>query len=203
MADSMAGKTCLVTGATAGIGESTALELARLGASVVIVGRNRDRGAASVEAIRRQTGNPRVESVTADLSSQADICRFAGEIKGRHKSLHVLINNAGALFARRRESVDGLEMTLALNHLAPFPLTNLLLDTLEASAPARVVTVSSHAHEMVRGFDFDNPQARKAGHGNSTGTLYTLFAPMKHPALLLTHGPSWRTCCSPTNWPGG
>src|SRR5262245_55083634 len=157
---SMSGKTCLVTGATAGIGEVTARELARRGACVVIVGRSQERCEATVAAIRRETGNPSVEFLVADLSSQAEIRRLAREFLGRHRRLHVLVNNAGALFDQRRESADGIEMTLALNHLAYFLLTNLLLDTLKASAPARIVNVSSHAHEMVREFDFDDPQAR-------------------------------------------
>jgi retinol dehydrogenase-12 len=186
-AQPMAGRTCLVTGATAGIGAATARELARRGAEVVIVGRSPERCASAVEAIRRQTGNPSVGFIAADLSSRAEVRRLATEFKDRHPRLHVLVNNAGAMFAPRRESADGLEMTLALNHLAPFLLTNLLLGTLRASAPARVVNVSSHAHEMVRGFDFDDPQARKSGfwrYDGRAGVLYTLFAPMKHPALL-------------------
>ena len=183
----MAGKVCLVTGATSGIGEATARELARRGATVVVVGRSADRCAATVEPIRRQTGNPAVESLTADLSSLAEVRRLAREFRERHPRLHVLVNNAGAMFARRVESVDGIEMTLALNHLSPFLLTTLLLDPLKAAAPSRVVTVSSHAHEMVNGFDFDDPQATKAGfwgYGGNASAIYTLFAPMKHPALL-------------------
>src|SRR5689334_3645400 len=105
----MASKTCLVTGATAGIGEVAARELARLGASVVIVGRSPDRCAASAEAIRRQTGNPAVEALVADLSSQAEVRRLAAEVTQRHPRLHVLLNNAGALFASRKESADGVE----------------------------------------------------------------------------------------------
>ena len=143
----MVGKTCLVTGATAGIGEVTAQELARRGATVVIVGRNRDRCEATTKAIQRLTGNPAVESLTADLSSQAEVRRLAAEYRARHPRLHVLINNAGAMFSNRRESVDGIELTLALNHLSGFLLTNLLLDRLKDSAPARVVNVSSNAHE--------------------------------------------------------
>lgn len=183
----MAGKTCLVTGATAGIGEVTARELAKRGATVVIVGRNRERCAATAEAIRLRTGNPSVEFLTADLSAQSEVRRLASEFRARHPRLHVLVNNAGALFSHRRESADGIEMTLALNHLSGFLLTNLLLDALKAAAPARVVNVSSHAHEMVKGFDFDDPQARKGGfwgYAGSAGALFTLLAPMKHPALL-------------------
>jgi NAD(P)-dependent dehydrogenase (short-subunit alcohol dehydrogenase family) len=188
--ESMAGKTCLVTGATAGIGEVTARELARRGAAVVLVGRSQERCAAKAEAIRRETGNPSVEFLRADLSSQAEVRRLAGEFRERHRRLDVLVNNAGALFARRRESVHGIEMTLALNHLAYFLLTNLLLDTLKASAPARVVNVSSDAHQIVRGFDFDDPQAkarrglRAYGQSKLPGLLCTLFAPWAHPAFV-------------------
>src|SRR5262245_21540863 len=123
---SMGGKTCLVTGATAGIGEVTARELARRGARVVIVGRSRERCQATAEGIRRQTGNAAVEFLVADLSSQAEVRRLVREFLERYARLDVLVNNAGALFAQRRESVDGIEMTLALNHLAYFLLTNLL-----------------------------------------------------------------------------
>src|SRR5437870_2484785 len=115
--NSMAGKTCLVTGATAGIGAVTARELARRGATVIIVGRSRERCQASVEAIRQETGNTGLEWLQADLSSQAEIRRLAKEFRDRHCRLDVLVNNAGALFELRRESVDGIEMTFALNHL--------------------------------------------------------------------------------------
>src|SRR5262245_8982549 len=133
---SMSGKTCMVTGGTAGIGEVTARELARRGAAVVIVGRSRQRCEATAERIRQQTGNPSVEFLVADLSSQAEVRRLAREFLERHGRLHVLVNNAGALFAQRRESADGIEMTFALNHLAYFLLTDLLLPTLKASAPS-------------------------------------------------------------------
>src|SRR4051794_33313951 len=115
----MAGKTGLVTGATSGIGEATAREVARRGAAVGVVGRDPTRCAAAVESIRRQTGNPAVEYLVADLSSQAEVRRLAAAFQARHSRLHVLVNNAGAMFARRKESVDGIEMTLTLNHLAP------------------------------------------------------------------------------------
>src|SRR5262245_51340967 len=110
----MARKTCLVTGGTAGIGAATALELARRGASVVVVGRNRDRGESTVESIRLATGNPSVGYLCADLSDQADVRRVAGDFLGRHRRLDVLVNNAGALFEFRQESADGIEKTLAL-----------------------------------------------------------------------------------------
>jgi NAD(P)-dependent dehydrogenase (short-subunit alcohol dehydrogenase family) len=181
---SMAGKTCLVTGATAGIGEVTARELARRGATVVIVGRSRERCEATAEAIRRATGNAAVEFFVGDLSAQADVRRVAQEFLARHQRLDVLINNAGALFARRQESADGIEMTFALNHLAYFLLTNLLLDVLKASAPARVVNVSSRAHEGVRALDFDDLQVRSGYGGSEFGSLlYTLFVPVAHPGF--------------------
>lgn len=158
--DPMAGTTGLVTGATSGIGLVTARELARRGATVILVGRDPEKGASTVEAIRRATGNPEVTFLRADLSSQAEIRRLAGEVRGRFPTLKVLVNNAGGMFARRRESVDGIEMNLALNHLAYFLLTDLLIETLIRNAPARVISVSSDAHQWVDGFDFDDPQSR-------------------------------------------
>ncbi|MDB5353482.1 MAG: dehydrogenase, short-chain alcohol dehydrogenase like protein [Planctomycetota bacterium] len=187
----MAGKICLVTGATAGIGEVTARELARRGATVVVVGRSQERCEATVEAIRRDTGNDAVEFLRADLSSQEEVRRLAKEFLDRHDRLDVLINNAGALFATRRESVDGIEMTFALNHLAYFLLTNLLLDTIKASAPARIVNIASDAHEMVKDFDFDDPQGRSRyrrlgadGQSKLAIARYTFLAPFAHPALV-------------------
>ncbi|WIG57891.1 MAG: hypothetical protein OJF49_000636 [Ktedonobacterales bacterium] len=146
MTDSMEGKICLITGATSGIGLVTAHTLAQRGASVVLVGRDAARAKATAADIQRQTVNATVEYLVADLSSQAQVRRLAEEFSGRHEKLDVLINNAGALFFKRQESVDGLEMTFAVNHLAPFLLTKLLLERLRASAPARIVTVASGAH---------------------------------------------------------
>ncbi len=158
---SMAGKTCLVTGATSGIGEVAALELARKGAKVVLVGRSREKAEATADRIRRESGNPEVEYLLADLSSRADVRRLADEVKARYPRLDVLINNAGAMIAPRRESVDGIEMTWALNHLGYFLLTDLLLDTLKASAPSRIVNVASDAHRMVSGINFDDVEGKK------------------------------------------
>lgn len=187
---SMAGKTCLVTGATAGIGEVTARELARRGATVAIVGRNQERCETTVAAIRRETGNAAVEFIKADLSSQTEVRHLATEFRARNSRVDVLVNNAGALFELRRESVDGIEMTLALNHLGYFLLTILLLDKLKASAPARIVNVSSDAHQMVKGFNFDDPQARARrgfrayGQSKVASLLFSMLAPRAHPALL-------------------
>ncbi|ABU59727.1 SDR family oxidoreductase [Roseiflexus castenholzii] len=139
----------LVTGATSGIGEVTARELARRGMHVVIVGRNRERTAATVARIKQATGVD-VEPLIADLSSQAGVRSVAEAFAQRHTRLDVLVNNAGGFFASRQVSADGIEMTWALNHMSYFLLTNLLLDTLRASAPARVVNVSSDAHRNGR-----------------------------------------------------
>src|SRR5262249_5306964 len=108
----MEGKTCLVTGATSGIGEITARELARLGARVLIVGRSPERSAATIDRIRNETGSGAVESMVADLSSQAEVRRLADEVRGRYERLDLLVNNAGGMFLDRRESVDGIELTL-------------------------------------------------------------------------------------------
>ena len=157
----LTGKVVLVTGATAGIGAVTARALAERGATVVVAGRSRERCEATVDQVRRATGNAGVEAIVADLSVQADVRRLAREFQDRFPRLDVLVNNAGAMFARRRESADGIEMTFALNHLGYFLLTALLLDTLKASAPARVVNVASEAHRMVPGLDFDDLEVRR------------------------------------------
>jgi len=155
----MAGKTCLVTGATAGIGRVTALQLAYMGANVVIAGRNPAKCAVTAIEIREETRNPAIEYLVGDLSSQYQVRGLADEFKNRHQRLDVLVNNAGALFMGRKFSADNIEMTFALNHLSYFLLTNLLLDVLVASSPARVVNVASSAHEEARLelADIDNP----------------------------------------------
>ncbi|MEW6718426.1 MAG: SDR family oxidoreductase [Chloroflexota bacterium] len=142
----MKNKICMVTGATSGIGEATALELARKKATIVVVSRSPERCARTTERIRQETGNPMVNYLTADLSSQAQIHRLVDEFGEQYNRLNVLVNNAGGFFLRRQLSEDGIEMNFALNHLNYFLLTNLLLDTLRASAPARVVNVSSNMH---------------------------------------------------------
>jgi NAD(P)-dependent dehydrogenase (short-subunit alcohol dehydrogenase family) len=144
----LAGKTCVVTGATSGIGEETALALARDGARVVIVARSPERGAKALERIRSETGNERVELVLADLASLAEIRRLAQELLSACPQIHVLVNNAGVVNLERRVTVDGFEETFAVNHLAYYALTNLLLDRLLASAPARIVNVASDAHKF-------------------------------------------------------
>jgi NAD(P)-dependent dehydrogenase (short-subunit alcohol dehydrogenase family) len=160
MKDNMNGRICLVTGGTNGIGKSTAQELARMGATVIIVGRDAQKTSKAVKEIRAASGNPKVGSMLADLSSQQDVRRLAHEFKGKYSHLHVLINNAGAVFMKRQLSVDGIEMTFTLNHLAGFLLTNLLLDTLKASGPARIINVSSGAHTSGK-IEFDNLQGER------------------------------------------
>jgi len=151
----------MVTGATSGIGAVTAHVLAQQGATVIVVGRDAAKSAATVNHIKQQTGNLAVEFMLADLSSQKEIHQLAQQFTSRYQRLHVLVNNAGALFTARQQSVDGIEMTFALNHLNYFLLTDLLLDTLNASAPARIVNVGASAHQFARRVNFDDLQGQR------------------------------------------
>lgn len=156
---SMHGKVCLITGAASGIGAITAQALAQQGAAVIVVDRDSEKGAVTINQIKQQTGNPAIEFMRADLSAQQEIHQLAQQFRSRYPRLDVLVNNAGAIFPRRQETVDGLEMTFALNYLAYFLLTNLLLDTLKASAPARIINVSSRAHARAQ-INFDDLGSR-------------------------------------------
>ncbi|MBA4399814.1 MAG: short-chain dehydrogenase [Anaerolinea sp.] len=131
-----------------------------MGATVILVGRNRERGDETLRRIVAATGNTAVELMLADLSSQAQIRQLVQQFKSCYQHLHVLVNNAGAWITTRQESIDGIEMTFALNHLGYFLLTNLLLDTLKASAPARIINVSSYGHKRTQ-MNFDNLQAKQ------------------------------------------
>jgi retinol dehydrogenase-14 len=142
---SMAGKTILITGGSGGIGRATAIGLASLGARVGITGRDKTRTEQAATAISRESGNAAIDAFAADMSSQAEVRRLAAEVLATYPRLDVLINNVGGFWAHRHVTADGLEHTFALNHLAPYLLTSLLLERLAASAPARVVTVSSGA----------------------------------------------------------
>ncbi|WP_238625508.1 SDR family oxidoreductase [Aggregatilinea lenta] len=153
----MSGKICMVTGATGGLGYQTALALARQGAHVIVVGRSADKGRAALDQIRAATGSETLTFMQADLASQADIRALADAFLADHDRLDVLVNNVGGRFKEHRTSPDGIEMTFALNHLGPFLLTHLLLDTLKASAPARIVNVASGAHYDAAP-DFDDLQ---------------------------------------------
>lgn len=145
--NSMQGKICMVTGANSGIGKATALGLAQMGSSVVMVCRDRAKGEAVQNEIKAKSGNNAVDLLLADLSSQQSIRQLAENFRQHYTHLHVLINNAGVFMLNRRETVDGLEMTFSVNQLAPFLLTNLLLGVLKNSAPARIVNVSSESHQ--------------------------------------------------------
>lgn len=162
----MQGKTCLITGATSGLGLVTARELARRGAHVVLVGRNPAKTSATVADIRADTGNLQVEFLLADLSSQQQIRNLAQQFKDRYPRLDVLVNNAGGAWMERQVTVDGLEMTLAVNHLAYYLLTRLLVDTLKATPGARVVNMASNGHRFGR-IDFTDLQvARRRYNGH-------------------------------------
>src|ERR1700730_13688428 len=156
----MAGKVVLITGGTGGIGKATATGLATMGARVGITGRDVGRAGQAAADIRAASGNPPVDAFAADMTSQAEVRRLAVAVLDAYPRLDVLVNNVGGFWAHRHPTVDGLEHTFALNHLAPFLLTNLLLDRLKASAPARVVTVSSGVQATGR-IDFDDLQGSR------------------------------------------
>lgn len=160
----MDGRVCVITGATAGIGEAAATGLARRGATIVLVARSREKAAATRDAVVRAAGHDRVGVVIADLSVQAQVRAAAAEIIDRHPAVHVLINNAAVYTRRREESAEGIEMQLAVNHLAPFLLTTLLLPRMRAAAPARVVSLSSGAHHGAR-VDWDDLGMREGYNG--------------------------------------
>jgi NAD(P)-dependent dehydrogenase (short-subunit alcohol dehydrogenase family) len=153
-------KVCLVTGATSGIGFVTARELGRMGATVAIVSRDPARGARTADAMRA-AGGMAVELLVGDLSVQADVRRVAAEFLARHPRLDVLVNNAGAIYAERELTADGIERTFAVNHLAYFLLTALLRPALEVAVAGRVVSVSSDAHRALRRIEFDNLQSER------------------------------------------
>jgi retinol dehydrogenase-14 len=157
----LGGKVVMVTGANTGMGKEISLGLAGLGANLVMVSRNQARGEAARAEVQEKTGNREVELLVADLSSQQAIRRLVKEFEARHDRLHVLVNNAGMSLPKRQETVDGLEMVFATNHLAPFLLTNLLLPVLKAGAPARVVTVSSGVQAMAK-IDLDDLQSTRS-----------------------------------------
>ncbi|MEM9952604.1 MAG: SDR family oxidoreductase [Chloroflexota bacterium] len=178
----MNGKVVIVTGATNGIGEVTALELAQQGATVVAVSRSEEKLQNTVKRIIAKTGNENVSYIQADLSSLEQIVGVADEFLNRFNRLDVLVNNAGGYFSDRRETVDGNEMTLALNHLNYFLLTNRLMDVLKQTASeqgeARIVNVSSMAHNGAN-INFDDIQAtnysgfRRYGESKLMNVMFT------------------------------
>lgn len=158
--DSMDGKISLITGANRGIGKATSLGLARMGATVVMVARDPALGTAARDEIIRTTGNESVDLMVADLASMAQVRKLANDFQERYSQLHVLINNAGLTKHDRVLTEDGFETTFAVNHLAPFMLTNLLLDVMKFSVPARIINVNSMMHQWGR-IDFDNLQGEQ------------------------------------------
>ena len=156
----MKNQVCIITGANSGIGKETALSLAKLGATVILLCRNYERGNIALKSIITESNNKNVELMLCDLSSQNSISDFISKFKNKYDSLNVLINNAGILLNKRTISVDGVENTFAINHLGPFILTNSLLDLLKSSSPSRIINVSSSAHYRAN-FDLDNMQGEK------------------------------------------
>ena len=183
--DGMDGKVCLITGATSGIGKATAMGLANMGASVVMVGRDRGRSEAALAEVKEGSANASVDLLLADLSSQEDIRRLAGEFKEAHPRLDVLINNAGVIRSKRVATADGIEMTFAVNHLAHFLLTNLLLDLLKATAPSRIVNVASGSSATGPSTSMTSRQRRATRRRKPTASR------------------SWQPSSSPTSLPGG
>ncbi len=179
-------KTVLITGASDGIGKITALRLAEMGATIVGIGRNPEKCAIVANEIRSKTGNMQVDFLVADLSSQAAVHKLVREYESAYPRLDVLINNAGAFMIRRQKSLDGIEMTLALNHLGYFLLTNLLMDRLASSTPSRVVVVASGAHFDGR-MRFDDLQFNHGYNG------WSAYAQSKLANLLFAYELSRRT----------
>ncbi len=177
----MAEKICIVTGATSGIGAVTAHALARHGATLIVVGRNQKKCLERVNKIKSTTNNSSVEFMLADLSSQKEIRQLVAQFKMSYKRLDVLVNNVGAKFTSRLHTVDGFEMTFALNHLGYFLLTNLLLEELKASRQGRIINVSSGAHSGCIGINFDDLQSRNGYIGKKA------YAQSKLANLLFTY----------------
>jgi NAD(P)-dependent dehydrogenase (short-subunit alcohol dehydrogenase family) len=153
-------RVALITGASTGIGKEMAKQIARSGIIVVMVSRSRERLEAAQEELRREVPTAKTDVLVADLASQAEIRKLASEFSSRYRRLDILINNAGVMVPNRSLTVDGIEMTFAVNHLGYFLLTNLLLDTIRSSAPARIVNTSSAAHKSAR-LNFDDLQNEK------------------------------------------
>lgn len=177
----MKDKLVMVTGATAGIGKVTARELARKGATVIVVGRSREKCETIINDIRTTTGNPNVSFMVADLASQAEIRRLATEFYAQHDHLDVLVNNAGAVNTKRMESPNGIELTFAVNHLNYFLLTHLLLPALKAAPTARIVNVASDAH-MGGALDFNDLEYKQRRYN-----AFSAYAQSKLANIMFTY----------------
>jgi NAD(P)-dependent dehydrogenase (short-subunit alcohol dehydrogenase family) len=176
----MSKRTILITGSTDGIGQQCALDLARQRMTVLLHGRNPSRGHAVAEHIKKLTGNDRIEFFVADFASLEQVRQLATSIQQKYPSLDVLVNNAGIYVRSRQMTEDGFEVTFGVNHLAPFLLTNLLLDVLKKNAPSRIINVSSMAHQSAH-LDLDNLQAEKRF------DAYGAYAASKLANLLFTY----------------
>jgi len=176
----MTGKVCLITGANSGIGKATALGIASLNATIVMVARDKDKGEAAQLEVRTRSGNKDVDLMVADLSSQDSVRELAHDFKSRYKRLNVLVNNAGIFLPKRIVTVDGLEATFATNHLGHFLLTNLLLDLLKASSPSRIINLTSSAHRGTE-IDFEDLQGEKRYSG------YHAYSQSKLANVLFTY----------------
>lgn len=193
----------LVTGASAGIGLYTALGLARAGFHVIVAGRDLDRTTRAVRQIAKRTGSEKLTTALADFASLTEVRRLAETVLAEHDRLDLLVNNAGLIAPRFALTADGVERTLAVNHLAPFLLTNLLLDRLKQSAPSRIVTVASVAHRGARLdlADFTQPRdwtpIKAYGRSKLANILFTralarrldgsgVFAACLHPGVIAT-----------------
>lgn len=179
--ETLAGKTVLVTGGTSGIGYIAARTLAGMGATVAIVGHHAARAQGAAARIQRETGAASVQALVADLSSLEQVRSLAEQVQQRYPRLDVLLNNAGGVFMGRQTTVDGYERTFAINHLAPFLLTNLLLDRLKADAPARIITVSSMAHQGQR-IHLDDLNQKRRGY-----SAWRAYGESKLANLLFTY----------------
>ena len=177
----MQNKICMVTGATSGMGKATATALAQMGATVILIARNQSKGEMVRDEIRMQSGNTKVEFMLADLSSQHSIRQLVDTFQQNYQHLHVLVNNAGGIFFQRETTVDGVEMTFAVNHLASFLLTNLLRDVLKTSVPARIINISSNV-EGIGNINFDDLQHEKRY------VSIIAYAQAKLATMLFTYG---------------
>ncbi len=157
----MKNRVCLITGATSGLGRATAYALAETGANLVVAGRNQGKTEQLIVDLRKISTSARIDYLIADLEQPESVKQLAEQFLSIHNRLHVLINNAGAYYVKREETQDGFERTFALNHLSYFLLTNLLIDTMKKSTPARVVCVASDAHRLVRGLNWEDLQYKR------------------------------------------
>lgn len=177
----MEGKVCIITGANSGIGKETALALAKMNATVVMLCRNKQRGEKAQKEIIEQSRNKNVDLILCDLSSLKDIKNFISEFKNKYEKLHVLINNAGVMLKNRTISLDGFEMNFAVHVLGPFLLTNSLLDILKKNAPSRIINIASAAHKRAK-IDFEDLQSE-----NKKYRLFSAYGISKLAEILFTY----------------